>query len=139
VRRRVFHAPHPFGDINVTPLIDVVMCMIVFYLIVGKLAADVRSPMRLPEARHAEKSARPEMLVINVLPGDAGARIEVESAGVDLAVLPAAIRARLAEQPETVVQVRASRDLAYGAVKPVIDACRDAGLPAVRLAAERVP
>jgi biopolymer transport protein ExbD len=34
--------------INVTPLIDVVMCLIIFFLIVGKLAADERTKIDLP-------------------------------------------------------------------------------------------
>ena len=47
---RLRHRVHSgsFGKINVTPMIDVVMCLIVFYLIVGRLAADQRSGMRLP-------------------------------------------------------------------------------------------
>lgn len=45
-------SPHASGGgieaINVTPLIDVVMCLIIFFLIVGKLAADERTQIDLP-------------------------------------------------------------------------------------------
>jgi biopolymer transport protein ExbD len=55
MRRRLasqLGSPHGSGGgieaINVTPLIDVVMCLIIFFLIVGKLAADERTQIDLP-------------------------------------------------------------------------------------------
>ena len=47
MRFRTFHHAPASGKINVTPLIDVVMVLIVFYLIVGKLAADRKAPVQL--------------------------------------------------------------------------------------------
>lgn len=140
MRRRVLHAPHPFGDVNVTPLIDVVMCMIVFFLIVGKLVADQRAQLRLPETRSGSARAAQDVLVINVLANGGGeARVVVDNAPVEMWMLADLVRTRLADKPTTVVQLRASRELAYGAVRPIIDACRDAGVPGLRLAAELTP
>ncbi len=140
MRRRLLHAPHPFGDVNVTPLIDVVMCMIVFFLIVGKLVADQRAQLRLPETRSGSARAAQDVLVINVLANGGGeARVVVDNAPVEMWMLADLVRTRLADKPTTVVQLRASRELAYGAVRPVIDACRDAGVPGLRLAAEHTP
>lgn len=139
MRRRALHAPHPFGHINVTPLIDVVMVMIVFYLIVGKLAADRRAELRLPESRAGSDEQARGTLVINVLPGVAGgpARVEVADTQVPPDLLGAVIRERLAAEPGAAVQIRAARELPYGAVAPVVAACRDAGVTTLRLATER--
>ncbi len=140
MRRRLLHAPHPFGDVNVTPLIDVVMCMIVFFLIVGKLVADQRAQLRLPETRSGSARAAQDVLVINVLASAEGeARVVVDNAPVETWAVADLVRARLADKPTTVVQLRASRELGYGAVRPIIDACRDAGVPSLRLAAEHTP
>ncbi len=141
MRRRVLHAHHPFGDVNVTPLIDVVMCMIVFFLIVGKLVADQRAQLRLPETRSGSAKPAQDVFVINVLasPDSGEARVVVDNEPVETPVLRELLRARLLRDPATVVQLRASRELPYGAVRPVIDACRDAGVPSVRLAAEHAP
>jgi biopolymer transport protein ExbD len=139
VKRRVLHPPHPFGDINVTPLIDVVMVMIVFYLIVGNLAASQRSPMPLPEARAGVPHRAQDVLAINILPGEHAPSLIIEGSPIEPDRLPSLIRDRLAAKPGTVVQVRASRDLAYAAVEPAIDACRRAGVTTVRLATEHVP
>jgi biopolymer transport protein ExbD len=140
MRRRLLHAHHPFGDVNVTPLIDVVMCMIVFFLIVGKLVADQRAQLRLPETRSGSARPAQDVFVINVLASAEGeARVVVDNDPVETPVLRELLRARLLRDPATVVQLRASRELPYGAVRPVIDACRDAGVPSVRLAAEHTP
>jgi biopolymer transport protein ExbD len=141
MRRRVLHVPRPFGDINVTPLIDVVMCLIVFFLIVGKLAAEQRAQLPLPTSRAGHERAAQDVLVINVLvdPASGAARTVIDNTAIAPDELSYRIRAALAEKPKTIIQLRAARDLAYGAVAPVIDACRAAGVPSVRLSTERVP
>ncbi|MCC6660225.1 MAG: biopolymer transporter ExbD [Phycisphaerales bacterium] len=135
MRRRLPYAPRPFGDVNVTPLIDVVMVMIVFYLIVGKLAEARDVPMRLPEARGGSSDRPLRMLTISVT----ATEVIVDRAPVATRLLDALIRERLAARADTVVQVRAARDLPYAVVQPVIDACRRAGVASVRLATEHVP
>lgn len=136
------------GAINATPLIDVVMCMIVFYLIVGNLASGQLAEVDLPEARAGDDPAEPEPLIVNVLvrepgiPGwpDLPVRVEVEGRDVaDPRALETLIRGRLLDRPETTLQVRASRRLAYGDVEPVLRACARAGARTVGLGAERAP
>ena len=133
MRRRTLHPPHPFGKINVTPLIDVVMCLIVFYLIVGKLAADQRSSMRLPVSATGLEEKAQDLLVINVMPG----RVVIDAMEIPNDQLEGAIRDRAAATPGLVVEIRGARELDYGAVAAVIRACKGAGVGSVRLAAER--
>jgi biopolymer transport protein ExbD len=130
-------APHP---INVTPMIDVVMCLIVFYLIVGKLAADQRSNIRLPQSHTGTAEKVQDAIVVNMVPGpDAGIpRIVIDAADVPLDRLEATLHDRLARRPDSVVELRGSRDLAFGPVARVIRACKNAGVQSVRLAAERL-
>lgn len=139
MKPRVLHAHHPFGDINVTPLIDVVMVMIVFYLIVGKLAEAQRTPMLLPAAAAGEAHRAQDVLAINVLPGAEEPRVVIEGTPVPMRFLAGLVRERLAAKPDVVVHVRGSRDLPYAAIDPVVRACRTAGVTTVRLATEHVP
>lgn len=130
------------GGINATPLIDVVMCLIVFYLIVGRLAEVKLSVVDLPGAAAGVQDPEPDLLVINVAPGEtdptAPAVVTVEGRRYpDAALLEAEVRRRIADAPESIVVVRASRRLAWAEVAPVIAACREAGVSRVRLATER--
>jgi biopolymer transport protein TolR len=135
MKRRSLHAVHPIGRVNVTPMIDVVMVLIVFYLIVGKLAADRLAEVPLPRTETGETEATRDPLVINVVDDSGLVRIE----GVDLRTsdLRVVLLERLAQDPGAVVQIRGHRELAYGAIRPVVEACRGAGVGGVRLAAER--
>lgn len=131
IRSSVEHAED--RRINVTPLIDVVMVMIVFFLIVGKLAADERSTIDLPLAEGKSRLGETGTLVINVTSEGAvvlhGREIQPSELRLEL------VRAEH-EHEGLRVQIRADRSLVYGAVAPVIQACRDAGIDALRLAAE---
>ncbi len=164
MRRRFQHhaAAGSFEAINVTPLIDVVMCLVIFFLIVGKLAADA-SAVRLPESGFGRADRTDRAVVVAVapaLPGVPGAvdlgsgtRARIWIDGVAISgpnELAGAIRDRGARvlaalgRPEDAladlpVQVRADRSLPFAAVEPVLKACADLGITGVRLAAERNP
>lgn len=155
MRRRRLTGSHESGAeaINVTPLIDVVMCLIIFFLIVGKLASERGMAVNLPRADSGKEESTASVLVITIARSGSGTsggaagsttfagmglvvqvdgRSVEDAKGVELAVL-----ARISERPETGVQVRADRDLSFGAVEPVLRAAGRGGAKSVRLAAER--
>ncbi len=163
MRRRVFGQPgHSFEAINVTPLIDVVMCLIVFFLIVGKLAADAGA-VRLPASGVGGTASADAPIVVSIAPVLAGvegsipwgggrARVFVD--GVPLrneGELDAILAARGgggsgsgslssgAGAGAPTVQIRADRSLPYGLVQPALSAAGRAGITGVRLATERAP
>lgn len=161
MKRRRTHPDHAFEAINVTPMIDVVMCLIIFFLLVGKLATDRSAALRLPESRQGETEKAADVLVVSVTrnPSGVGGAVpdspRTSGPGAWPALVPAVliedrampdpgalerlVRTRLAERPAAVVQVRAERDLQYGAVQPVLSALARAGAGTVRLALERAP
>lgn len=135
MRRRTLNAPHGMGKINVTPLIDVVMCLIIFYLIVGKLAAQ---RVTLPKSAAGLTDAGPKPLIVEVVAVEGGGtRLSVADKPVDLGALEGIIRDAGAASAGRAVEIRAPRDLPYERLAPVLGACRAAGLTTVRLAAER--
>lgn len=136
-------------------MIDVVMCLIIFFLLVGKLATDRSAALRLPVSREGESEKASDILVVNVTrrppalpdssppppgPGWGGSvpSVLVEDRRMnDAGSLERLVRTRLIERPLCVVQVRAERDLPYGAVQPVLGALARGGAKTVRLALER--
>lgn len=133
------------GKINVTPLIDVVMVLIVFYLIVGQLASDRSVQVRLPTSPvGAAQPDRGVQLVAGV--DEAGALfVLLDGEAVDLAQLSARLRDRMPElasaSPDgpsvqtTPLSLRADRRLTYGQLAPIIDACRAANVVSLQLIA----
>lgn len=131
------------GKVNVTPMIDVIMVLIVFYLIVGKLAVDQSARVRLPAA-FAGMTDTQRGITLAILPSDvenAPPVILLEGQPVTIAALPDAIRMRMPELASgkqlVPLHLRADRRLTYGAVQPLIDACRQAGVLTMKLVASR--
>jgi biopolymer transport protein ExbD len=141
MRLRVFHHQSPVDKINVTPLIDVVMVLIVFYLIVGKLATDRAARVDLPRSSLGTPQ-QDRGLVINLALTDTGEQvISVDGAAVALDQLTADIVLRMPElaagtqgQP---VSLRADRRLTYGDIEPVVNACKAAGVTSLKLITTR--
>lgn len=142
-RRQLSPRLAELGHVNVVPMIDVVMCLIVFYLIVGKLAADQRSNIRLPVSTTGIEDKAQDHLVINVVPvagaevGQSRVRIVIDQREVLESDLERTIKDRLGARPGVVVELRGARDLSYGAVAAVIRAAKNAGVESIRLATEK--
>jgi len=137
MKRRSVLDNAPTGTrVNVTPMIDVVMCLIVFYLMVGQLALNRSSGVRIPatEAGTAATSSTGDPMVLGVRP-DGSLLIDGES--IDASRLAGELRGRVARRPGLRVEVRADRDVRFGAVRPVLAAARDAGIESVEMVTER--
>ncbi|MBI1190902.1 MAG: hypothetical protein GC200_09515 [Tepidisphaera sp.] len=136
--RQRFHKPAAgMAKINVTPLIDVVMVLIVFYLIVGKLASDRLARVELPGS-HVGKGDEPAgALVVNVVRHGEAAEVVVDGVSMGEGQLRDALRAAQVRRPDQPVHLRADRALPFSKIEPVLQACREAGLKSVKLVASR--
>jgi len=124
---------------GITPLIDVVFLLIVFFVVVSSVVDLDRVPMDLPMPSPAmtvpplERSA----VVVNVIPADEeeamGYRLDGEtfspdSDGADL--LRHALAAHLLADPSTALVIRADRAARSELVLPVLDVARRAAAEA---------
>jgi len=144
--------------INVTPLIDVVMCLIIFFLIVGKLAANEKARVQLPGssigaiaerqdavtvsiARDATATGRPISLISvdGTLAKDGSDLLRLLQERLEAQARMEAFRAKGQPQPISrgKVTVRADKDLPYEAVEPVLTACAQLGIGRVDYATAR--
>lgn len=127
------------GHTNVTPLIDVVMCLIVFYLIVGRLAGDAGAAKLTPPATRVGEQVSPPRVVLSVAPGAQGQEVDIRADGrvVTIEELADTIGRLVGVVSAAEVGVRADRRLSWGQVRPVVDACRSAGVRTIKLITER--
>ena len=119
------------SEINVTPLVDVVLVLlIIFMVITPMLHRGVK--VELPEtAHHDKKQDSGELLIVSVR-GD-GTYIETDRLEGDL--LDARLRQEL-KVGSRPVHVRADRNLHYGDVRRVLEQVHNAGATAVGLGTE---
>jgi len=112
-------------------MIDVVMCLIVFYLLVGQLASDQRSDLTLPRSATGDERLDAQAAFVNVrLDGDSLV-VDVDGTLVALSRLGPTVRAASA------VHLRADASLPYERLAPVLGELRNAGVRSVRVATEQ--
>ena len=126
------HAPRGGGHVNVTPLIDIVMVLIVFYLLVGQLAIDRRGEVDLPEAARGVEAEPTDTPISIAIRADGTMTIEAVEAPPD--VLHRMVGVLVSQHPDRPVQIRADRAAPYRHVRAALDACRQAGVRHVELA-----
>jgi len=138
------------AELNVTPLIDVVMCLIIFFLLVGRLSHD-QANIDLPRADFGRGDESGEGIIISaaVDPTSPGRPpvITIDGVTADPAValsvtLGLRIKTRFPDAGPggagaVVIQLRADKGLPFAAIEPILQACATAGVPGVKLIAER--
>jgi len=154
--RRVFQRGRVAPAMNITPLIDVVFLLIVFFMLVSRIASQQREPMIVPELEDPQVRdvQREDRLVINVSPGpfdrstrEGPAQGEGQPAFVkvglqrfemhELAKVTQAVREARQGGDESAVLLRADAELYYEAVQPVMEAITEAGVERVHVVAYR--
>ena len=117
-------------EINVTPLVDVCLVMLIIFMVVTPLMNGI--PVKLPSAKSAaEIEHEPLQITLN-----ADHTLYVGSAVVRSEQLTDEL-VRQRSTTDRPVVVRAEKTLPYGDVVQVLDACRRAGFTDVGLAAQK--
>jgi biopolymer transport protein ExbD len=130
--------PDPGLHINMTPMIDVVFLLIIFFLVSSHLAQrESRLPLPLPSAATGVDLAVDERprLTLNVL-ADGALLFGGEPVGAD--ELATRLKSARTARGQTVeLRIRADKSAPYGAVNPAIAAAAEAGIWHVHFAVTR--
>ena len=128
-------------EVNMTPMIDVVFLLIIFFLVSSHLAKqEVQAELNLPAAGTGidptETAAR--RLTINVIPQREGYTVKFGS----IPVSPADLEVRLKREQQTAgddleVRIRGDRTIPYRAVEPILAMCARLGIWNVKFAVIR--
>jgi biopolymer transport protein TolR len=111
------------GEINVTPLVDVVLVLLLVFMVTAPMMSrgiDVSLPVA-----NQPKIPPEDRLTVSV---NAEGRVYVSDRPVNIALLEDRIRELTAGRPETVVYLRADEGLRYGDVIRVVDVIKRAGI-----------
>ncbi len=120
--------------INVTPLVDVTLVLLVVFMVTAKLIAGQAIPLDLPKA----KTAGAAQTVLNISIDDKGTvRANGQPVQSD-GVLRSQATQALKQNPELRTVISASSAAKHGSVMHVLDTVRDAGITRVAFAADKL-
>jgi biopolymer transport protein TolR len=122
----------PMSEINVTPLVDVMLVLVVIFIITAPLlASSIR--LDLPKAEGTQPGDAPRFLTVVV---DKGGQVFLNDKPVTADQLASQFAAAAKQNPETEIQLRADQGVAYGKVVEVMGTAHKAGLSRIGFVAE---
>jgi biopolymer transport protein ExbD len=124
------------NEINVTPLVDVVLVLLIIFMVVTPmLTRGVK--VQLPETEHHDKRQDSDQIVVSV---DERGRVFLDAKPAEGGALVAAVRSALGRRRKDgalrEVHVKADRRLEYGEVRRVLERIHEAGAPTVALGSD---
>lgn len=129
--RRGFGGRSPMAEINVTPLVDVMLVLLIIFMVTAPLLK-AGVPVNLPESKAKALGEEKEQVTLSM---SRDGRVYLD----DVEVAPDELSARLAALPRTsageppLVTLRADRALDYGRIMEVMGELNQAGFNSISL------
>ena len=121
-------------EVNLTPMLDVVFIMLIFFIVTASFVKEAGIDVSRPDAATAERKERGNILVAISESG----QIWIDKRHVDIRAVRANIERMAAENPQGSVVIQADKNSKNGILVQVMDAARLAGVEQVSIAAEKI-
>lgn len=131
VRRGLYE---PLADINVTPLVDVMLVLLIVFMVTAPMLASGMK-VSLPEATSA-RPLEPKSPIILTMQKDGGLFLGAEPVPVDN--VAAAVSRAVGDDHNRAIHLRGDRDVAYGEMVSVMDRLAGAGYGKISLIASGI-
>ncbi len=127
--------PQPLSDINMTPLIDVMLVLVVIFILTAPLLSS-SIPLDLPRTAGTTPGTAPHSVTVVL---DKASQIFLDEAPLTPAALAQRLQDLATAHPDTELQLRADAGVPYGRVAEVMGAAHQAGLHRIGFVAEPTP
>ena len=124
------------SDINVTPLVDVMLVMLIIFMLVTPMLQKGVG-VTLPQARNVLGVSDNDKEVVTVTLTQNGL-LFLAGRPIDHAALPQALRLKHQENPAFQYQIKADRGLTYGQIKKLVQMGREAGFRGAQLISQEI-
>jgi len=122
----------PMGDINVTPLVDVMLVLLVIFIIAAPLMTGALH-MELPQTDVASSPVNPTQIEVAL---DGAGQLTVDAQALPVEQLAAALSLRAQAAQASEVQLKVDKSVPYGKVAEVMAEIQKSELRSVSLAVQ---
>ena len=127
------HTQTALGEINVVPLVDVVLVLLVIFMLTAPVLQS-GIEVAVPKT-HTVKEVTEQRAVVTI---DRQQRVFLGDAPVNLAELPAKLRKPGADAASQVIYLRADEKVPFGAFASVMDAVKQAGITNISIVTQPI-
>lgn len=129
-RRVHSHQQHETPSINLTPLLDMIFIILIFFVVTSSFVKEAGIEVNRPDARSAMPQERANIMIAVTRDGE----VWIDRQKVDPRIVRSHVARLLAEHPEGSVVVLADEESRTGLVVQVVDQARLAGANNVAVA-----
>ena len=122
------------AEIDLTPMLDVVFIMLIFFIVVASFIKEAGVEVNRPDDNQPDNPEDSTSILVEVASDN---QIWMENRRVDIRAVRANIQRLLAEDPEAPVTIKVEKGAEAGIVVDVADAARESGVAAVNWASDR--
>ena len=122
------------AEIDLTPMLDVVFIMLIFFIVVASFIKEAGVEVNRPDDNQPDNPEDSTSILVEVASDN---QIWMENRRVDTRAVRANIQRLLAEDPEAPVTIKVEKGAEAGIVVDVADAARESGVAAVNWASDR--
>ena len=130
-RRRHTDYGNEENDLNLTPMLDIVFIMLIFFVVTTSFVKESGIEVNRPSAQTAERRDHGNILIAIAPNGE----IWIDKRAVDIRAVRAVVERLVTENPEGSVIIQGDREAQIGLLVKVMDQVRKAGIVNVSIAA----
>ena len=132
MRRRRAIIGEETEEIDLTPMLDVVFIMLIFFIVTATFVKEIGIDVNSPDKNQNVKDADKQSIVVQITNRD---RIRIRGRDIDFRAVRANIERLHAENPDAPVVVQPHPDSTTETMIHVMDSARQAGVYSVSIAA----
>jgi len=122
------------AEIDLTPMLDVVFIMLIFFIVVASFIKEAGVEVNRPDDNQPDNPEDSVSIMVKIA---ADNQIWMENRRVDIRAVRANIQRLLAEDPEAPVTIKVEKGAEAGIVVDVADAARESGVGSISWASDR--
>jgi biopolymer transport protein ExbD len=124
--------PESYAEINVTPLLDIVFIMLIFFIVTTSFVHEIGVDMNRSATEPLTTEEESEIILVRI---ENDGQIFIRNRQTDIRLVHANIEMNLASMPDATVVVAAARNSNAGLLVKVVDQARVAGAQQVSMVA----
>lgn len=125
-------------EINVTPMVDVLLCLLIIFMVASPPPANTQMPLDIPMAPVGTPSADPNATLLLSIDAAGNAKLGTQPLNADYATMVGELKANAKLQNDGKIAIDAARGVSYGQVVRYMGAAHEAGITSVGIASDRL-